>query len=55
MKQSLYSPRRKRFNWQIFVMAMAGVLFLFVFAYIPMAGIVIGFKDMDYSLSLIHI
>lgn len=52
MKQSLYSPRRKRFNWQIFVMAMAGVLFLFVFAYIPMAGIVIGFKDMDYSLNI---
>lgn len=52
MKQSLYSLRRKRFNWQIFVMAMAGVLFLFVFAYIPMAGIVIGFKDMDYSLNI---
>ncbi len=42
----------RRFNWQIFLMAMAGVAFLAVFAYIPMVGIVIGFKNMDYSLNI---
>lgn len=43
---------RRRFNTQIFLMAMAGVSFLLIFAYIPMIGIVIGFKNMDYSLNI---
>lgn len=43
---------RRRFNTQIFLMAMAGVIFLLIFAYIPMVGIVIGFKNMDYSLNI---
>ena len=30
--------RRHRFNWQIFVMAMAGVIFLAIFAYIICAS-----------------
>ena len=42
----------KRFNWQIFLMAMAGVVFLAIFAYIPMVGIAIGFKNMDYSMNV---
>ena len=42
----------RRMNWQIFIMAMAGVAFLFVFSYIPMIGIVIGFKDLDYTLNV---
>jgi putative aldouronate transport system permease protein len=33
-------------------MAMAGVVFLLIFAYIPMIGVVIGFKNMDYSLNI---
>jgi putative aldouronate transport system permease protein len=44
---------RRSFNWQVFLMAMAGVLFLFVFAYVPMGGIAIAFKEMDYSLNMI--
>lgn len=43
---------KRRFNTQIFLMAMAGVSFLLIFAYIPMIGIVIGFKNMDYSLNI---
>ena len=43
----------RRMNWQIFIMAMAGVAFLFVFSYIPMIGILIGFKDLDYRLYVI--
>lgn len=42
----------RSFNWQIFAMAMAGVVFLLIFAYIPMIGVVIGFKNMDYSLNI---
>jgi putative aldouronate transport system permease protein len=42
----------RRFNWQIFLMAMAGVVFLLIFAYIPMVGVIIGFKNMDYSLNI---
>lgn len=44
--------RRLRFNWQVFLMAMAGVVFLLVFAYLPMSGIVIAFKDLDYALNV---
>jgi putative aldouronate transport system permease protein len=33
-------------------MAMAGVVFLLIFAYVPMVGVVIGFKNMDYSLNI---
>lgn len=44
--------KSKRLNWQILLMAMAGVLFLLIFAYIPMFGIVIGFKNMDYSMNV---
>lgn len=44
--------RHRRFNRQIFLMAMMGVVFLFIFAYIPMIGIIIGFKDMDYSMNV---
>lgn len=55
MRGSMTKYRRmnwKRFNWQIFAMAMAGVVFLSIFAYIPMVGIVIGFKKMDYSMNI---
>lgn len=49
----VHKPRRiGRFNWQLFMMAMSGVIFLIIFAYIPMVGVVIGFKNMDYSLNI---
>lgn len=43
---------RHLFNWQVFLMAMAGVVFLAVFNYLPMVGILIGFKDLDYSMNV---
>ena len=46
--------QRRRFNWQVFLMAMAGVAFLLVFAYLPMGGILIAFKDADYSLNVMR-
>ena len=42
----------RRFNWQIFLMAMAGVVFLAIFAYIPMIGIAMAFKNLDYSMNV---
>lgn len=42
----------RRFNWQIFLMAMAGVVFLAIFAYIPMIGVAMAFKNLDYSMNV---
>jgi putative aldouronate transport system permease protein len=33
-------------------MAIAGIVFLLIFAYIPMGGIIIAFKEMDYTLNI---
>jgi putative aldouronate transport system permease protein len=44
--------RKKRFNTTLFVMAMSGVVFLLVFNYLPMLGIVVAFKDMDRVLNI---
>ncbi|SDO19353.1 putative aldouronate transport system permease protein [Paenibacillus sp. yr247] len=41
-------------QWQIQAMAWCGIIFILVFAYIPMVGIVMAFKDMDHSFSVIH-
>ncbi|WP_022774717.1 ABC transporter permease [Butyrivibrio sp. AE2015] len=43
---------RKRINYSVFIMAMLGVIFLVVFCYMPMLGIIIGFKDMDYAMNI---
>lgn len=37
---------------QIFIMAMMGAVFLFIFAYVPMFGIVLAFKDGDKELNV---
>ncbi|MDR2504486.1 MAG: ABC transporter permease subunit [Oscillospiraceae bacterium] len=52
MTAAKHRYNRRRFNHQVFLMAMAGVVFLLIFAYIPMIGVVIGFKNMDYSLNI---
>lgn len=44
----------RRFNWQGFIMANLSVVFLLVFAYIPMGGIIIAFKNMDYSINIMQ-
>lgn len=50
MKQT----KAKRINWAVFSMAMLGVAFLFVFAYLPMFGVTIAFKDLDYSINVMR-
>lgn len=44
--------KRKRFNTTVFIMAMCGVVFLIIFNYLPMVGIVVAFKDMDRVLNI---
>lgn len=35
-------------NWQLYLMALPAVVFLFCFAYLPMGGLVIAFKSFDF-------
>lgn len=44
--------QKKKLNIPVLIMAMFGVLFLLVFCYLPMVGIVIAFKNMDYTLDI---
>ena len=51
------TSKRKRKKWTtsektIFIMALAGVAFLFVFNYLPMYGVLLAFKDANYALNL---
>ncbi|MFT4145981.1 MAG: ABC transporter permease subunit [Mobilitalea sp.] len=43
---------RKKVNYTLLIMALSGFIFLLIFNYLPMFGIVIGFKDMDYVLNI---
>jgi putative aldouronate transport system permease protein len=52
MMQKAVVRHHHRFNGEVFFMAMMGVVFLFIFNYLPMAGIVIAFKDMDGVLNI---
>lgn len=49
-KQSKWNAR----NIQVTSMAAMGVAFLAVFAYLPMLGIVLAFKDGNKSLNILH-
>lgn len=45
---NIYSPKRlfkKQFSLQMFV--LVGMLYLFIFSYIPMFGLIMGFKNYD--------
>ncbi|WP_321003923.1 ABC transporter permease [Eisenbergiella porci] len=44
--------KKRKINYAVLFMAMLGVIFLFIFNYLPMFGVVIGFKDMDYALNI---
>jgi len=41
-----------RNNWQFLLMAMPGFLQVLLFSYLPMAGLVLAFKSVDYSKSI---
>ena len=47
--------KKKKFTkgqWALLIMAGLGVLFLLVFNYAPMYGIVLAFKDGDYKMDI---
>ncbi|MBO5045237.1 MAG: sugar ABC transporter permease [Clostridia bacterium] len=49
--------RRKKWdarNWTVFLIATLGLLSILVFHYLPMVGLVLGFKDSDYSANLLQ-
>lgn len=54
-KDMMAAKRKKRcgrVNWQGYLMVSMGAVFLLIFAYIPMVGILMAFKDMDYALNV---
>ncbi len=56
-KDELQFKRRRRRRWksseiQLFLMAMLGIVFVLIFSYAPMFGIVLAFKDADGYLSI---
>ena len=44
--------RFRRNNLSLMVMAAPGALLLFVFAYLPMVGIIIAFKDYRFDAGI---
>lgn len=40
-----WNRRQMRQNWDVYLMALPGLIFLIIFAYVPMYGILIAFKD----------
>lgn len=41
-------------TWQLYALLIPGVLYLICFKYLPMAGLVIAFKDIDFSMDILH-
>src|SRR5665647_946142 len=38
---------------QLFILAAPAIIVIFVFAYVPMCGVIIAFKSVDYSLGIL--
>ena len=56
---SLLATRRKQKRWtrsniELLLMVSLGVIFIAVFAYLPMFGIILAFKDGDYQLDILE-
>src|SRR5690554_6410841 len=39
-------------DWQLYIFLLPAVIFIIVFAYVPMAGIQIAFKEYDFTLGI---
>lgn len=44
--------KKKRMNWNLMLLAVPGLLFLLAFYYVPLLGLVIPFKKVDYSMGI---
>ncbi len=50
MRHTEIRLKTKKFvNWQLYSMLIPGLALMLIFNYLPMAGIVLAFKDIDYS------
>ena len=47
-----YVKRKLQRNWQLYVFLLLPVLYIFIFKYIPMAGVSIAFKDFKMKLGI---
>lgn len=47
--------KMRKNDWQLFFLASLGVLFLIIFAYIPMMGLILAFKDGDRELNVLNV
>ena len=57
MEKLLFRNKRKKWNarnWTVFIVATLGLIYILVFHYVPMVGLLLGFKDADYSPNLLE-
>ena len=58
MDDTVCWKKRKKWdarNWTVFVVATLGLLVILVFHYLPMIGLLLGFKDADYASNLLEV
>ena len=48
-KQRKSTRKLAKMRWQIYLLLAIPVIYVFIFNYLPMAGLVIAFQDFDYS------
>ena len=51
--QRLRARRKKPFNWSLMGLAVPGMVFLLIFNYLPLFGIILPFKNIDYSKGIL--
>lgn len=53
MEQTSVRPKKKKTNWRtylpLYLMALPGLIYLFINNYLPMSGLVIAFKNINYT------
>lgn len=51
VKSSVRKPKKQKqkMNWSLFMLALPGLIFLIAFYYVPLTGLVIPFKRIDYA------
>ncbi|BBI36532.1 ABC transporter permease [Cohnella abietis] len=53
-QKGLFSYQSYKKNVQLGILAFPAVVLIFIFSYVPMAGIFIAFKDINYEKGLFH-
>ena len=44
--------RKMKAGWQVYLLLLLPILYLIIFCYVPMGGLVLAFKDYDLSLGI---